>query len=609
MKRDQGRPVGRLVEPRFQPCGPRLAEAAAVTPGLQRVEHEDADRQILDRILDEAVRRGRLRKDPAEGLAVVVIAHRRVDREAKRPDRLAEPGIGFLVAMLDEVAGHEQKIRPGLDVLECAKGAVEPLAVQLVGNARIEAEMDVGDLGDDHRLEHPRRRGGMAGLPLFIVQPCHIARCDATGQKPAMAEAATPKAGSPAVDEAAAWSGSSWRRFEARQQPDYPDPAALAAATRELAAYPPLVPFREVDALRAAIARAQRGEAFLLQGGDCAESFAEFSGGNIDANVALLEAMADRIAAAGIPVIRIGRMAGQFAKPRSADTEIRGDIALPAYRGDIVNGIAFESAARRPDPDRMFRAYAQATATLARIGGAACTSHEALLLPFEEALTRRDPETGRTYATSAHFLWIGDRTRFQGSAHVEFARGLANPIGIKCGPELDPEALLGLLETLDPAREPGRITLIARLGLGRIEAALPPLLRAVAAGGHPVLWACDPMHGNTIRTALGSKTRPLDRILGETRAFFAIAGSEGVRCGGLHFEMTGRDVAECTGGGVAPGDPDMGDRYHTHCDPRLNPAQAMALAGIAAEGLAGIAPRRDSPADGSDGLSSLGALR
>ena len=297
--------------------------------------------------------------------------------------------------------------------------------------------------------------------------------------------------------------------------------------------------------------------------------------------------MAKRIAAAsGLQLVGVGRMAGQFAKPRSAPIETRGDIALPAYRGDIINGIAFEATARRPDPERMFRAYAQGAATLSRIGRAVFTSHEALLLPFEEALTRTDPETGKAYATSAHFLWIGDRTRFRGSAHVEFARGLANPIGIKCGPTLDAETLLSLLDTLDPGREPGRITLIARMGYGRIETALPPLLREVRRSGHPVLWSCDPMHGNTIRTALGSKTRPLDRILAETRDFFAMTSAEGVRCGGLHFEMTGRDVAECIGGGVAIGDPDMGDRYHTHCDPRLNPAQAMALAALVADSLA-----------------------
>jgi 3-deoxy-7-phosphoheptulonate synthase len=388
------------------------------------------------------------------------------------------------------------------------------------------------------------------------------------------------------------WSPDSWRSCEARQQPHYPDPGALAAAERELAAYPPLVPLEEAEALKAAIAEAQAGRAFLLQGGDCAESFAEFSPENIEANFALVEAMAGRIAAAsGLEVIRLGRMAGQFAKPRSAAMEVRGGVALPAYRGDIVNSIAFDAAARRPDPERMFRAYAQAAATLDRLKGRAFyASHECLLLPFEQALVRGG---ARAYAASAHFLWIGDRTRFVGSAHVEFARGLANPIGIKCGPGLTPETLLALLAILDPGREPGRITLIARMGHGRIAAALPPLIRAVRGSGHPVLWSCDPMHGNTMRTAGGAKTRPLALILAETRAFFAAAAAEGVRCGGLHFEMTGRDVAECTGGGVEPDDADMADRYHTHCDPRLNPAQALALAELVADAL-GNAHRLDA---------------
>jgi 3-deoxy-7-phosphoheptulonate synthase len=389
------------------------------------------------------------------------------------------------------------------------------------------------------------------------------------------------------------WSPDSWRSCEARQQPAYPDPDALAAAARELAAYPPLVPLDEVEALTAAIAEAQAGRAFLLQGGDCAESFAEFSPENIEGNFRLIEAMAARIAAAsGLGVIRVGRMAGQFAKPRSAALEVRDGIALPAYRGDIVNSIAFDAAARRPDPERMFRAYAQAAATLDRLKGRAFyASHECLLLPFEQALVRTD---GRAYAASAHFLWIGDRTRFVGSAHVEFARGLANPIGIKCGPALVPETLLALLDILNPAREPGRITLIARMGHDRVAASLPPLIRAVGGSGHPVLWACDPMHGNTMRTPGGAKTRPLASILAETEAFFAAAAAEGVRCGGLHFEMTGRDVAECTGGGVAPGDADMADRYHTHCDPRLNPAQAIALAELAAGELRGESLLRSS---------------
>ncbi|HST35710.1 MAG TPA: 3-deoxy-7-phosphoheptulonate synthase class II [Allosphingosinicella sp.] len=384
------------------------------------------------------------------------------------------------------------------------------------------------------------------------------------------------------------WSPESWRNCEARQQPVYPDAEALTAAERELGAYAPLVSIAEVDALSAALAEAQAGRAFLLQGGDCAESFAEFSPANIEANAALLEAMAARIGnASGLDVVRVGRMAGQFAKPRSTAMETRGGVALPAYRGDIVNAIAFDPGARRPDPERMFRAYAQAAATIVRLRarGGFFTSHEALLLPFEEPLVRLDPASRRHYASSAHFLWIGDRTRFPGSAHVEFARGLANPIGIKCGPSLEPEMLRRLLAILDPGRVPGRITLIARLGHDRVEGALPSLLRATAEEGHPVLWACDPMHGNTVRAGAGHKTRPLDLILAEARAFFDIAVADGAACGGLHFEMTGQDVAECTGGGVAPGAVDLADRYHSHCDPRLNPAQAMALADVVAEAL------------------------
>ena len=286
--------------------------------------------------------------------------------------------------------------------------------------------------------------------------------------------------------------------------------------------------------------------------------------------------MAARIAAAsGLAVIRVGRMAGQFAKPRSAPMEVQDGIALPAYRGDIVNGIAFDAAARRPDPERMFRAYAQSAATVARLRDLDrnfYTSHEALLLPFEQALVRRDPDSGRHYASSAHFLWIGDRTRFPGSAHVEFAAASPTRSASNAGPSLEPDMLLRLLAILDPAREPGRITLIARMGHERDR---PKRCRRCSAPsrreGHPVLWACDPMHGNTVRAAAGSKTRPLSNILAETRAFFAIAAAEGVTCGGLHFEMTGRDVAECTGGAERLTEADMADRYHSHCDPRLNP--------------------------------------
>ncbi|HEX8126998.1 MAG TPA: 3-deoxy-7-phosphoheptulonate synthase class II [Allosphingosinicella sp.] len=386
------------------------------------------------------------------------------------------------------------------------------------------------------------------------------------------------------------WTPSSWRSLEARHQPAYDDPAALAAALRELSAYPPLVPSTEAQALKAQLADAQGGRAFLLQGGDCAESFAEFSPETIRGTAGLIDAMARQLAVAGgLPVVRLGRIAGQFAKPRSRERESRDGRDLPMYRGDIVNGLAFDETARRPDPERMFRAYGQSAAALSHLRALAgpepiYTSHEGLLLPYEQALTRRDG--AGWYASSAHFLWVGDRTRFAASAHVEYLRGLSNPIGIKCGPTLSPGALLELLDILNPAREPGRITLIGRMGVDRVEKALPPLLRAVAAEAHPVLWTCDPMHGNTERTASGYKTRPLGRIMGELRAFFEAARAEGVTGGGIHVEMTGRDVTECTGGADPVTEQDLAARYHTHCDPRLNRAQAMEVAELVAAELA-----------------------
>lgn len=378
------------------------------------------------------------------------------------------------------------------------------------------------------------------------------------------------------------WSPASWRGCEARQQPDYADPKALAAALAGLAAYPPLVPPAEVHALKAALAEAQAGRAFLLQGGDCAESFADFGPENIRLGIALLGAVARRLGeASGLPVVRIGRIAGQFAKPRSRAWERRGERRLPMYRGDIVNSVAFDEAARRPDPDRMFRAYAQSAATLGHLAAEVgpnrvWTGHEALLLPYEQALVRRDG--AGWYGSSAHFLWVGDRTRFDGSAHVELLRGLTNPIGIKCGPSLGPDLLLRLLDRLDPVREPGRITLIARMGVDRIGEALPPLLRAVRAEDRPVLWCCDPMHGNTIRARSGYKTRPMARILAEAEAFFAACRSEDATPAGLHVEMTAADVAECTGGAAGIAERDLPGGYRSLCDPRLNPGQAAELA-------------------------------
>ena len=455
----------------------------------------------------------------------------------------------------------------------------------------------------------------------------------------------------------APWAPDSWTEAEARQLPDYPDPAALRVATDTLRGYPPLVFAGEARALTADLARVSQGEAFLLQGGDCAESFAEFHPDNIRDTFRVILQMAVVLTfASKLPVVKLGRMAGQFAKPRSAGTEVVDGVMMPSYRGDNINDIAATPEARAPDPHRMIRAYSQSAATLNllrafasggyanlhqvhrwthdflgaspwgrkyretadRIGEAlefmrACgidpetvpqlaqtqfyTSHEALLLPYEQAMTRRDSLTNNWYDTSAHFLWIGDRTRFEGSAHVEFLRGVGNPLGVKCGPSLDPAVLLRLLDTLNPARVPGRVTLITRYGHDKVEAHLPRLIRAVTRAGHPVLWSCDPMHGNTIQSASGYKTRPFDRILQEVRAFFAVHRAEGTHAGGIHAEMTGRNVTECTGGAVDVTDQSLSDRYHTHCDPRLNAGQSLELAFLLAEMLnAEMAERRKAAA-------------
>lgn len=442
---------------------------------------------------------------------------------------------------------------------------------------------------------------------------------------------------------AANWAPDSWTRAEARQLPEYPDAAALTRATDALASFPPLVFAGEARNLTAELAKVAEGKAFLLQGGDCAESFAEHSANNIRDTFRVILQMAVVLTfASKLPVVKLGRMAGQFAKPRSAPTEVIDGVELPSYRGDNVNDIAFTPESRIPDPQRMIRAYSQSAATLNllrafaqggyanlhqvhrwthdfmgrspwsrkyaetadRIGEAldfmaACgidpetvpqlsqthfyTSHEALLLPFEQALTRQDSLTGDWYDTSAHFLWIGDRTRFENSAHVEFLRGIGNPIGVKCGPSLDPDALLRMLDTLNPGRVPGRMTLITRYGYDKIEAHLPKLVRAVTREGHPVIWSCDPMHGNTVKAATGYKTRPFDRILAEVRGFFDVHRAEGTHAGGIHAEMTGQNVTECTGGAIDVTEQSLADRYHTHCDPRLNAGQSLELAFLLAE--------------------------
>jgi 3-deoxy-7-phosphoheptulonate synthase len=439
------------------------------------------------------------------------------------------------------------------------------------------------------------------------------------------------------------WSPESWREKPVAQAPAYADAAALAEVERQLAGYPPLVFAGEARKLKRALAVAQEGKAFLLQGGDCAESFAEHSADNIrDFLRVFLQMAVVMTFAAASPIVKLGRVAGQFAKPRSADNETVDGVSLPAYRGDIVNDIAFTPEARAPDPRRQLEAYRQSAATLNLLrafatGGYAnlenvhrwmlgfvkdspqseryqeladritqtlgfmraigldaeahpelrqtdfYTSHEALLLGYEQAMTRVDSTTGEHYATSGHLVWIGDRTRQLGGAHVEYARGIRNPIGLKCGPSLAADELLKLCDALDPAREAGRLTLITRFGADKVEAHLPGLVRAIQREGRPVLWVCDPMHGNTVKTSSGYKTRPTERIASEIRQFFAVHRAEKTHAGGVHLEMTGQNVTECTGGARALGEDDLHDRYHTYCDPRLNAEQAIEIAFLVAD--------------------------
>jgi 3-deoxy-7-phosphoheptulonate synthase len=441
------------------------------------------------------------------------------------------------------------------------------------------------------------------------------------------------------------WQPDSWRGRPAQQMPAYRDRAALAEVERRLAGYPPLVFAGEARTLRERLAEVCAGKAFLLQGGDCAEAFADFEADKIRDTLRVLLQMAVVLTfGAGMPVVKLGRIAGQFAKPRSADTEEQGGRELPSYRGDIVNGLEFEEGSREPDPARQLQAYSQAAATLNLLraftqGGyasltrvhqwtlgfldrspqgeryrgmahritealdfmQACgvtdlttpeitrtalyTSHEALLLGFEQAMTRVDSTSGRWYDTSAHFLWIGDRTRQLDGAHVEFCRGVANPLGVKAGPSLAVDDLRRLCDALNPANEPGRLTVISRMGHEQVERHLPPLIRALNRDGRAVVWACDPMHGNTVKAASGYKTRPFDRVLAEVRSFFAIHKAEGTHAGGIHVEMTGQDVTECTGGAQAITDAGLRDRYHTYCDPRLNAQQSLELAFLMAEAL------------------------
>ena len=439
------------------------------------------------------------------------------------------------------------------------------------------------------------------------------------------------------------WTRESRRKKTAKHIPNYPDKRKLSAVEKTLGCMPPLVFAGEARSLKRQLANVAEGKAFLLQGGDCAESFAEFHPDNIRDTFRVLLQMAVVLTfGASLPVVKVGRLAGQFVKPRSEPFETQGKIKLPSYLGDMVNGIAFDKDTRAPDPDRMIRGYNQSASTLNLIrafaqGGyadlnkvhqwnlgfvkdsalgeryqdladrldetlgfmAACgltsqstsqiretdffTCHEALLLNYEQALTRIDTTSGDWYDTSAHFLWIGDRTRQPDGAHVEFMRGIANPLGLKAGPNTNIDELLRNIDTLNPGNEAGRLTVIVRMGADKVEELLPPLVRKVESEGKKVIWICDPMHANTEKSANGYKTRPVGRVLAEVQRFFEVHRAEGTHAGGVHFEMTGQDVTECTGGAQAITEANLSDRYHTHCDPRLNAKQALELAFLLAE--------------------------
>lgn len=447
------------------------------------------------------------------------------------------------------------------------------------------------------------------------------------------------------------WTPQSWRNKPVKQLPVYKDEVALKAAEREIAAMPPLVFAGEARDLMRKLGQVSEGKGFLLQGGDCAESFAEFNANKIRDSFRVLLQMAVILTYSGsLPVVKVGRMAGQYAKPRSDDMETKDGVTLPSYRGDNINALDFTPEGREPDPQRMVKGYNQAAATLNLLrafahGGyadlnkvhqwnlgfvensplgeryqdladriddalrfmAACgitadnvpsiretsffTSHEALLLPYEEAMTRVDSLTGEWYDTSAHFVWIGARTHQEDHAQIEFVRGIKNPIGLKCSPALHPDELIRLIDALNPDNIPGRLTLIARMGYKQVEEKLAPLLRKVKQEGRAVVWSCDPMHGNTIKSSSGYKTRPFDQILAEVRGFFAVHKAEGTHPGGIHIEMTGQDVTECVGGAEAIGDEDLSNRYHTHCDPRLNANQALELAFLISDELKALRTR------------------
>ncbi|BFG35511.1 hypothetical protein CerSpe_217850 [Prunus speciosa] len=471
---------------------------------------------------------------------------------------------------------------------------------------------------------------------------CAAAAAD-SGKAPVVAEK-PPKASTEVKPVSGKWSVESWKTKKALQLPEYPDQNELETVLQTIESFPPIVFAGEARHLEEKLAEAALGNAFLLQGGDCAESFKEFSANNIRDTFRVMLQMGVVLMFGGqMPVIKVGRMAGQFAKPRSEAYEVQDGVKLPSYKGDNINGDAFDEKSRNPDPQRLIRAYCQSAATLNLLrsfatGGYAAmqrvtqwnldfaqnseqgdryqelasrvdealgfmtaagltiehpimtttdfwTSHECLHLPYEQSLTRKDSTSGLYYDCSAHMLWVGERTRQLDGAHVEFLRGLANPLGIKVSNKMDPKELVNIIEILNPSNKPGRITIIARMGAENMRVKLPHLIRAVRQAGQIVTWVCDPMHGNTIKAPCGLKTRPFDSILAEVRAFFDVHEQEGSHPGGIHLEMTGQNVTECIGGSRTVTFDDLSSRYHTHCDPRLNASQALELSFIIAERL------------------------
>ncbi|KAG7987559.1 hypothetical protein I3843_03G140100 [Carya illinoinensis] len=493
-----------------------------------------------------------------------------------------------------------------------------------------------------HPLSQPQRQPTYSLVP---TTKAHDAKPLATRISAVhSAEPSTKQSPPPVAVSPLKWTVESWKSKPALQLPEYPDQKDLETVLKTIEAFPPIVFAGEARHLEEKLAEAAMGNAFLLQGGDCAESFKEFSANNIrDTFRVLLQMGAVLMFGGQMPVIRVGRMAGQFAKPRSTPLEERDGVKLPSYKGDNINGDAFDEKSRTPDPQRLIRAYSQSAATLNLLrafatGGYAAmqrisewnldfaehseqgdryqelahrvdealgfmaaagltvdhpvmrttefwTSHECLHLPYEQALTRMDSTSGLYYDCSAHMLWVGERTRQLDGAHIEFLRGVSNPLGIKVSNKMDPNDLVKLIEILNPHNKPGRIAIIARMGAENMRVKLPHLIRAVRRAGQIVTWVCDPMHGNTITAPCGLKTRPFDAILAEVRAFFDVHEQEGSHPGGVHLEMTGQNVTECIGGSRTVTYDDLSSRYHTHCDPRLNASQSLELAFIIAERL------------------------